>query len=196
MNCPRCFSPMLFGATACGCGYTQPKTPPRGEDKTVEERAIELSYFEALRAYWRVYWPSLILVLIGARALWSGTGFDAIVSFILWAMGLVLFVSRITARPYRGFSVALRQIPGGEIRQRMAMNERLAVFAFLWWKQLIPLEVASVVATALGRLGLTPLAAGLILHIGIVLLLGPILLKSMIIDPFETFQIFVSRKEA
>jgi hypothetical protein len=67
MNCPQCFSPILFGATACGCGYTQPKTPPRGDDRTVEDRATELSYLEALRAYWRVYWPSLILVLIGAE---------------------------------------------------------------------------------------------------------------------------------
>jgi hypothetical protein len=77
----------------------------------------------------------------------------------------------------------------------MAMRERLDIFAFLWWKQLIPVGVASVVATALEGLGLPPLAAGLILHVGIVLLIGPTLLKSMIIDPFETFQIIVRHKE-
>jgi hypothetical protein len=99
MNCPQCFSPILFGATACGCGYTQPKAPAHSEGMTIEDRAIELSYFEALRAYWRLYWPSLILVLIGATVLRSGTGLDAIVSSLLWAVGIVLFVSRVTARP-------------------------------------------------------------------------------------------------
>jgi hypothetical protein len=162
---------------------------------TIEDRTIELFYFEALRAYWRLYWPSLILGLIGAAVLRSGTGLDAIVPSLLWAVGIVLFASRIIARPYRGFSVALREIPSGDIRQRMAMSERLDIFAFLWWKQLIPVGVASVVATALEGLGLPPLAAGLILHVGIVLLIGPILLKSMIIDSFETFQIIVRRKE-
>jgi hypothetical protein len=183
---------MLFGATACGCGYTLPKMPRRGE--TVEDTEIELSYFEALRAYWRVYWPSLILVLIGASVLYSGTGLDAVVSSLLWNIGLFLFVSRITARPYRGFSVALREVPDGEIRRRMAMNERLNVFASLWWKQLIPIGVASVLATLLGGLGLDPLATTLFLQIAIVLLIGPMLLKSLIVDPFETFQLFVSRK--
>jgi hypothetical protein len=187
---------MLFGATTCGCGYIQPKTQVRSEYKTVDDRAIELSYFEALRAYWRVYWPSLILVLIGATALRSGTELDVFVPSLLWTIGLVLFVSRITARPYRGFSVGLREIPSGEIKQRMGMSERLDVFAFLWWKQLIALGVATIGALVLRELGLNPLAAALILQVGIVLLIGPILLKSMIIDPFETFQIFVRRKEA
>ena len=137
----------------------------------------------------------MILVLIGAPLLRSGTAIDTYMPSLLWTAGLVLFVSRITGRPYRGFWFVLREIPGGQTRERMTMSERWAVVGFLWWKLLIPLGVASVLVTMLGGAGLGRLAAGLIVLVSLVLVIGPILLKSMVIDPFENFQILVRRRE-
>lgn len=87
MNCPSCSAPLLFGSTACGCGYRL------GSDGA-RELPIELSYWEALRVFWRVYWPQqalvgLIVALVGktsasallqlvAQALLSGGSFPAV----------------------------------------------------------------------------------------------------------------------
>ena len=54
MNCPACNAP-LFGATVCGCGYAH----------TRRLSTIDLSYPEALLAYWRIYWPAQLFGIIG-----------------------------------------------------------------------------------------------------------------------------------
>src|SRR5689334_9503426 len=128
MNCPTCASPMLFGSTACPCGYSV-STSSEADD------SIDLSYFEALRAYWRVYWPTQLLGALG-MALAGGTVFDTLVQVLLAAAGLFLFASRLTARPYRGFWMVVSS-NDGEVGPRMTYRQRLGVWAFLWWRQLV-----------------------------------------------------------
>lgn len=117
MNCPVCFSPMLFGATTCACGYK-----PIASNET--DSSIELSYLEALRAFWRLYWPTQLFIGIGI-ALAEGTMFDIVVQIVLSAVGLFLFVPRIAARPYRGFSIVVSSDGGTEMGHRMSWRQRL-----------------------------------------------------------------------
>ena len=133
MNCPTCANPMLFGATTCPCGYTL-------STSSESDSSIDLSYFEALLAYWRVYWPTQLLIGLGL-ALAGGTLFDTVVQVFLAGVGLFLFASRITARPYKGFSIVVSS-ENGEAGPRMTYRQRLDVWFFLWWRQLVASAVA------------------------------------------------------
>lgn len=178
---------MLFGATACACGYA-PST------STETDSSIELSYLEALRAYWRVYWPTQLLMGLGI-ALAGGTRFDIVLQILLNAAGLFSFASRITARPYKGFSITVSSNDGG-VGSRMTLRQRFDVWAFLWWRQLVASALAGVLGgplnAVLGIMGVhitewIAIAAGL-------LVVGPILLKMLIGHTFGSFQLLALRQ--
>jgi hypothetical protein len=178
----------MFGATKCACGYDVSSSENA-------DRTIELSYLEALRDYWRVYWPlqlfSALALVVPEQSL-----FEVLVPFVLAGVGLYLFVGRIVSRSYRGFSIRVSS-DDGTVRQRLTRRERLDVWAFLWWRQLV--------ASLLGGLLSAPLNALLSLF-GIrvtqwiavaagVLVIGPILLKMLIGHRFGTFQLLARRAE-
>src|SRR5579859_2986994 len=100
MNCPSCGTPLLFGAVTCSCGFRSGSAAPS---------SIELSYWEALRAYWRIYWPTQLLGFVAYIPLWflriSGSVYrlqiiltpaeQVLLQVVLGAIGLFLYVNRI-----------------------------------------------------------------------------------------------------
>lgn len=201
MNCPLCSSPLLFGATSCPCGYNLASSPG-------DLLSIELSYWESLRAYWRIYWPTqavgLIFVLgfaviVQAGAL-SGTGGlpSLLLQIAISAVALFLFVPRICFRPYRGFSLVAVEIATGAATEKLRGRARLEVTVFLWWRQILAGMFASLLAMPLNALlaimGLR-LAQWVAVFAG-VLVVGPILLKMLIGHEFEDFRIEARRASA
>ena len=125
MTCPSCNMPLLFGSRACGCGYES--------SRQSEALAIEISYWEALRAYWRIYWPAQLLSISGGWAVgWSltsafGPGYmrrllaqglvQFLIQFILTALGLFSFVHRVVSRPFDRFALCVIVDPSEEAVQ-------------------------------------------------------------------------------
>ncbi len=183
MTCPRCSLPMLFGAATCACGYSQSTSQTEESDGS-----IELSYFEALRAFWRVYWPMQLLVGLGIAFLGGGL-FGVLLQFVLVAAALFLFLGRIAGRPYRGFSIVVLQATGQEVSRHLTMRQRLDVWAFLWWRQMLAGMLAGFLTgplnALLGIMGVN--GAEWVAVAGGVLVIGPILIKMLIGHPFATF---------
>ncbi len=180
---------MLFGATICPCGYNVSSAPH-------EELPIDLCYWEGLRAYWRVYWPAqavaaafmFVFMMISLRM----SGLLALVlSVVLGAATLFLFVPRICSRPYRGFSLVVVELATGGNTQRLRIRGRSQVWWFLWWRQVVAGLLASLLSMLLNMLlslfGIQ-LAQWIAVFAG-VLVIGPILLKMLIGHQFEGFRI-------
>lgn len=157
--------------------------------------AIELSYFEALRAFWRVYWP-IQLVAAAGLAFATGGPFDILIQFFLGAAALFVFAGRIVGRPYRGFSILVLPVSGTDPVRKLSMRLRLDVWAFLWWRQLIAGALAAFLSGPLNALlAIMGIHAGPWITVaGGLLVIGPILLKMLIGEPFGTFVLTVRRE--
>ena len=194
MNCPLCSSPMLFGATACSCGYDS--------SSSKEQLAIDLTYWEGLRAYWRVYWPTqvagAIFIYVLRMILLRMPGVLAVsVSIAFGAVALYLFIPRICSRSYRGFSLVVVEAANGGATHRLRARWRFQVFVFLWWRQILAGLLATVLSMPLNALlaiiGLQ-LAQWIAVFAG-VLVIGPILLKMLIGYQFGCFRIEARRTQ-
>ncbi len=207
MNCPSCRSPLLFGAVACDCGY---------QGASAEPSNIELSYGEALRAYWRIYWPAQLFGIVGylpfawlqvpghvyALRLSTLTQPERLLlQMVLSAVGLFLFVHRLLSAPFRGFSIHAIADPLGETKFRLNLHRRAQVWLFLWWRQLIAGLLAGLLAAPLNVLlsliGLRAVfgisVAFWVSTLGVILGIGPILLKMLIGHQFSDFRLEVKR---
>lgn len=195
MNCPLCSSPLLFGATSCPCGYSHQSSA------TDDALAIELSYWESLRAYWRIYWPTQLLGLIFlfALAMFSPVGAESPLQIVLMipfaGIALYLFVPRTFSRPYRGFSLVVVDSITGITGQKLTMRWRLNVCFFLWWRQFVAGLFASLLA---GPLNIVLSIMGWhverwVADLGGILIIGPILLKMLIGNEFGEFRIEARR---
>lgn len=213
MNCPSCSEPMLFGSTECACGY-------RAATSQSAPGSMELTYWEALRAYWRVYWPAQILQVVAAILLnalyaafvsWarSGPGLEGwaglatiesaaesvlIFQFVLSALLLLALVSRLVARPYRGFSL-LVALATGESSRTFQRRARIRVWFFLWWRQIAAGVVAVILLAPLNMM-LATMGVRLSAQIGVIaglLIVGPMLIKMLVGQPFPGFSIEVIR---
>jgi hypothetical protein len=199
VNCPLCSSPLLFGATNCPCGYNL-------ASHSGEVLAIELSYWEALRAFWRLYWPSqlllgIILLALEAIGLGGGAGsFAALQSLLLQvvlnAVVLFLFVPRICSRPYRGFALTIVDVASGEASRKLRAGQRLHISLFLWWRQILAGLFAGLLAMPLNALlaimGLEVSQA--VASLAGILIIGPILLKMLIGHEFDGFRVEARRQ--
>jgi len=155
MNCPLCSSPLLFGATSCPCGYNKASSP----DDTLP---IDLSYWEGLRAYWRVYWPTQVvglifmfgIAMVSSPAAPRGMGGVLLIllQIALSVVALYLFVPRICSRPYRGFSLVVVEIATGASTQKLRGRPRARVAIFLWWRQILAGMAASLLTVPLNAL--------------------------------------------
>jgi hypothetical protein len=174
----------LFGSTNCSCGYQQTSAPD-------DALGFELSYWESLRAYWRIYWPSQLLlalcflvlsVVISARSNPISAVFAAPLGFAVTGLSLYLFVGRVCSRPYRGFAIVVVDIASGTIIPKLSASLRLQVAFFLWWRQLLAALLATMLA---GPLNIMLSLLGLhveqgVASLGAILVIGPILLKMLI----------------
>ncbi|MCL4841943.1 MAG: hypothetical protein KJZ79_08890 [Bryobacteraceae bacterium] len=169
--------------------------------------SFELSYSEALRAYWRIYWPSqlalfiLIAVLALAAALVPLPPFPIspwVVVAAPFAGSLVtlgLFVPRLCSRPYRGFELVILTESAFAPPPCLRGLRRLQTAFFLWWRQTVAaffLELLIVpLNLAFGVMGLAIPEPVFVLP-GL-LVIGPLLLKMLIGHPFGTFRIEARR---
>jgi len=148
---------------------------------------MELTYTQALRAYWRVYWPSQLL---GAALLFAAEWFLSSLSWI-WLLliaifvsagALYLFVPRICSRPYRGFSIVLVSAATGAAQTRLRGLAHWHIWAFLWWRQFFAGLLAAILAIPLNlllsRFGLQLNQA--VANAAGILVIGPLLLKMLI----------------
>jgi len=200
MNCPLCSSPLLFGATNCPCGYNLASAPG-------EELPIDLSYWEGLRAFWRLYWPMQIVGLLFAFALamispvsgGAAVLLTLVLQLALTGASMFLFMPRICGRPYRGFALVVVDVATGATTRKFSFRRRGQATFFLWWRQILAGMFASLLAM--------PLNAVLILIVGprftqwvavfaAVLVVGPILLKMLIGHQFDDFRIEARRERA
>ena len=161
---------------------------------------VELSYWEGLRAYWRIYWPTQVAVLILVflyAVVHSGRTAPVVAlvfQVLLGAATLFALIPRIYSRPYRGFSLVILD-PSGGAAARLTVAQRARVWWYLWWRQLVAGLIATFLAMptniVLGIMGLH--VSGTILGLAGVLIIGPILMKMLIGNPFEDFRIEVRR---
>jgi hypothetical protein len=164
---------------------------------------VELSYWEGLRAYWRIYWPAQVAAMVSAfvyamvhsgraQAL-TALGLQALVG----AIALFAFVPRIYSRPYRGFALVVLEPAQDAPRRTLDLRQRASLWWFLWWRQLAAGLIAGFLAMptnmVLGIMGLH-LSGGIAFVAGL-LIIGPILMKLLIGNPFDDFRIEVQRRQ-
>jgi hypothetical protein len=201
---------MLFGATSCACGYSSAGAPP-------EESVLEVSYWEALRAYWRVYWPAQLIgiavLFIAGRALLAYVNYRReidplsrplpvpfsfclfLCEIVILAAALFLLVPRLVSRPYRGFALVVVAAPSGEASERLRLEQRGRVWFFLWWRQLAASLLAGLLAAPLNVL-LALMGLSISTQVGAVaglLIIGPVLVKMLVGNPFPDFSIEARR---
>jgi hypothetical protein len=209
MNCPSCSAPLLFGATGCDCGYHVSRfvTSP-----------IDLSYWEALNAFWRIYWPAQLfgmvgLFLITRGALKLGTQIYRIemanqevgqflIQTGLGAIALFLFIHRIVSLPYKSFKITLVGTSSQlAANKRLTLHQRFNLFFFVWWRQMVagllvfflagPLNILIGLIGLRSIFGLNP--RFLVSVLASALAVGPILMKMLVAHQFPTFRVEVTR---
>jgi len=206
MNCPACNAP-LFGGSVCGCGYARKR----------RLSSIDLSYIEALAAYWRIYWPTQLFGIIGylpfdvwirvpgggynLRANGMSTTEQFFLQAVLGAIGLFLFVHRVFSSSFKRFSIRILTDPSGETVTKLSLRQRSKIWFFLWWRQIVAGILAAILAAPLNVLlsliGLRTVlginVAYWISTLGVVLAVGPIILKMLISNQFSDFRFEVKR---
>jgi len=191
----------------CGCGYTQ----------TRRLSSIDLSYPEALVAYWRIYWPTQLFGIIGYlpfRA-WMklpgrtytlqvnglSTTEQFLLQNVLFAIGLFLFVHRVLSSSFGRFSIQILMDSSSEKATKLLLRQRSQLWFFLCWRHIVAGFVAIILAAPLNVLlsliGLRTVlginVAFWISVLGVVLVAGPILLKMLIAHQFGDFRFEVKR---
>lgn len=208
MNCPSCSEPLLFGATGCDCGYSvsQSTTSP-----------IDLSYREALSAFWRVYWPSQLFGIVGLFPITGGflkfgdrtyrlaLANPEMDQFLIQAglgtIALFVFVHRIFSRPYNAFTITLVELRQDAAAKRVTLHQRFSIWFFLWWRQIVagilvfflagPLNMFIGVIGLRSVYGLDP--RFLVSVFATALGVGPILMKMLVSHQFSGFRFEVKR---
>jgi hypothetical protein len=140
VNCPVCAAPLLFGAPGCAC-------PPFADRQP--------GYWEALRIWWQVYWPSWLVagavVALNALIVWferlgptpDPRGLAALLpgmpqQLAAWLVGgaalLYLFLPRLFFASDTA-SLVLVRTGAPATAYHLTPLERRQLFFFLWWRQ-------------------------------------------------------------
>lgn len=209
VNCPACGSAMFMGVTACPCGYEQSRALS----------AIEPTYWEALRAYWRIYWPTQLFAIVANPIFVSGIWLrfsgeihtfnlqslssvtQVALQFVLGAIGLFIFIHRCLSSPFHGFSISVIRDSDGSALRKIDLGQRFSLWFYLFWRQILAGLLAGFLSMPLNVLvslvGLRTVfginIAYWISTLGVILAVGPLLLKMMIGNPFEGFHLEVRR---
>jgi hypothetical protein len=206
MNCPSCSAPLLFGSTVCGCGIRL----------STSSRPLEISYSEALRAWWRIYWPSQLVstVLLTLLTRWLLRSINQwrnehqleaaplegslqfVISALTFAIGAVclwLFAPRILGRGYRGFRLVASGFSGDA--PRLTAQQRMSLWFFVWWRQiaggLFALLLAMPLNMVLGTMKIN--AANEIAAAAGLFAIGPVIMKMLVGQPLKGFQVEARR---
>jgi hypothetical protein len=119
----------------------------------------------------------------------------------LGAIALFLFVHRILSSSFREFSIHAITDSVGETTLKVKLRRRTQLWFFLWWRQLVAGLMATFLAAPLNVLlsliGLRALfginVAFWVSTLGVILIIGPILLKMLIGHQFSDFRLEVKR---
>ena len=197
MNCPSCDAPLL-GATSCGCGW-------KANDDPLD---VEITYREGLVAFWRLSWPTYLLVLLGdmsiAAAVSAKYGAEGVryitdpftqtmLQLFLFAAGLLLFLSRLFLSRFRRFSLCLAMDSGDE--RVLTPQRQIKIWFFLYWRILAASLLATLLMAPLNiLLSLFRISIGSwIGTLATVFVVGPILMKFLIGHQFSDFRVEVRR---
>jgi hypothetical protein len=179
-----------------------------------EDRPLEISYWEALRAWWRIYWPIQVLTIVPLAVLsrslaaninaWRAehplqrspleVHLTTVLTFVMGVVCLWLFTPRILERPYRGFSLVTCAAPG-ESGSKLTVRQRTELWFFVWWRQLagalLALLLAMPLNMMLGTMGIN--ASSVIAGALGLFAIGPIIMKMLVGHPLTGFQIEARR---
>ncbi len=135
---------MMLGATSCPCGYQYKQSL----------LSMELTYLEALQAYWSIYWPAQLFSIftnpLFVFGLWfriSGSIYFFSMSSLspllqlalqvtLSALGLFLYVHRAFGS-FRGFSIFIVEEPNGNRVQKLNLRRRTRIWFYLFSRQIV-----------------------------------------------------------
>jgi hypothetical protein len=180
MKCWGCGAPLVPGAL-CGCGYDN-----AGRAGLIE---VEFTLWEALCAWWRIWWPphALLLVALVVVAQLTRSGRQwlglALLLPLIFLLAEVLFIGRLTSRPYASFSLV---ILGGEDdppRTRLTFSERLRIWYFLLWRQVAVAFLLEILLWIQWKI------VGVPALIPAVLVIGPVLIKMLVGHQFRGFRV-------
>ena len=196
MNCPSCDAPLL-GAISCGCGWKR-------EDEALE---VEISYREGLATFWRLSWPTYLFVLMTIAAvvlvaavvggqnihILTDTFTQTVLQLLLFAVGLLLFLSRLFSRRFRRFSLCLASDSTGD--RVLTPQRRIKIWFFLYWRILAASLMSTLLMAPLNiLLGLFRVNLGSwIGTLAAIFVVGPILMKFLIGHQFSDFRVEVRR---
>jgi hypothetical protein len=203
MTCPTCGKPLLFGSKDCSCGW-MPTTDPSG--------SVELTYREALAAFWRICWTATLFVISAMFASGAGAvalfGAARVVPLLntwlcqtllqnLWiAVSLWLFVPLLLRWPYRGFRLVVQT--DSDEASRFTFSQRSHVANFIFWRSLGAGIVGQILLMPINiLLGIMQIPAGPYLAVILsILVVGPLIIRLLIGHPFTSFRVEVRRTPA
>ncbi|MEO5925149.1 MAG: hypothetical protein ABIR70_15110 [Bryobacteraceae bacterium] len=200
MTCPSCSEALLFGSHDCSCGWTP---------QSVAADSVELTYREALAAFWRVCWTSFLFVtsamfvtgvvavrMFGApKAVpWLNASLVQMVLQNLWsAISLWLFVPLLLRWPYWGFRLVVQTDP--DEATRFTPSQRFRVANFIFWRSLGATIVGQILLMPLNiLLGIMQISVGPYLGVAAsILVVGPLIIRFLIGHSFTGFRVEVRR---
>jgi len=197
MNCPSCAAPLL-GASSCGCGWI----------RNEEALNIDISYREGLVVFWRLSWPTYLFVLICSVFIGAAVGatrgaagvlqladpfIQTVMQLLLFAVGLLLFLSRLFLSRFRRFSLCLATDSGDE--RVLTPQRQVKIWFFLYWRILAASLLSTLLMAPLNiLLGLFRINVGSWMGtLATMFVVGPILMKFLIGHQFSDFRVEVRR---
>jgi hypothetical protein len=177
--------------------------------------SVELSYGEALRVFWRIYWPSQLMALTAfASGIAIRTAHTVYTLRLSGAqrggleLGLLVtvmcfYVHRIVAPPYRSFRIEIvqDQHPDSAQEKPFSLKRRIRVWSFLAWRMGVAEAIALILEAPLNiflsLLGVRKVlwfdTGFVVLTVAIVLIIGPTVLRFLIGYQFSDFRLEVFR---
>ena len=179
-------------------------------DDSAATSSIDMTYWEALRSYWRICWPALLLglvayfpfILIAVRGriftLHLTPLGHVLALVVLGALGFLMYLGRILS-PFPRFSIQIVASPQGSTA--LTMRRRTQLWLFVASRQIVGLIVALLMLAPtnvlLSLIGLRAILgvglSSILTALSLVFVVGPIVIKMLIGHDFSDFRLEVKR---
>ena|SRR5579872_5305906 len=179
-------------------------------DDSAATSSIDITYWEALRSYWRIYWPAQLLslvayfpfILIGVRGqiitLHLSPPGHVLALVVLGTLGFLLYVHRMLS-PFRRFSIEI--VPSHQGSTALTVRRRTQLWLFVASRQIVGLIVALLMLAPtnilLSLIGLRAILgvglSSMLTALSLVFVVGPITIKMLIGHDFSDFTLEVKR---
>jgi hypothetical protein len=154
---------------------------------------FELSYWETLRAWWPIYWPSQVIALLVfgcGQWLRVGTIYSGALSILIGTLVLWLLTPRVLGRADAGFHIVACG-PAGEIPEVDGSRQTHLRF-FVCSRFIAALLVAGLFIVPLNRL-LGTLSASLIAALTALFAIGPVVMTMLVGSQIQDFRVEARR---